>query len=213
MQSSQLFTVMFLCLFGWGAKAQTSSDEPRGFQVSVTVSEGILNMRNGPGQGHALVTSIPAGSGGVRQVGSCVSPDDGKSRNEWCKVEWNGNQGWVSKGGLTAAESERPTDEGKNGSMDEGESGAANEGEAGESGSRGPVDDPLSGYRGARAEDSTLKCETRGNDPGTHVYGQIGGCTCECREVLDKKMLFCPPWTVCGHDVVSDVTVTSRACH
>ncbi len=74
--------------------------------VSPSVSGGILNMREGPGQGHALVTSIPAGTSGVAHSGNCASPDDGRSRNPWCQVQWNGHNGWVSQGGLSETRAE-----------------------------------------------------------------------------------------------------------
>lgn len=77
-----------------------SATPRRTFTVSPSVSQGILNMRSGPGQGHPIVTSIPAGASGVETTGGCVDPDDGKSRYEWCAVQWQGKSGWVSKGGL-----------------------------------------------------------------------------------------------------------------
>jgi len=73
------------------------------FRVASDVSEGILNMRNGPGRRHEVVTSIPAGSDNVQQVGSCVESDDGASRHRWCNVEWNGRVGWVSSSGLRSS--------------------------------------------------------------------------------------------------------------
>jgi len=82
-----------------------SSTQPRRevFRVASDVSDGILNMRNGPGRHHAVVTSIPAGSDNVRQIGTCVEPDDGASRYRWCNVEWNGQVGWVSSSGLRSS--------------------------------------------------------------------------------------------------------------
>jgi uncharacterized protein YraI len=51
--------VLLALLFGPGAlQAQT-------YKVKQTVSEGIQNMRDGPGTGHRLIVSIPAGSGGL----------------------------------------------------------------------------------------------------------------------------------------------------
>jgi len=74
------------------------------FRVASDVSEGILNMRNGPGTRHALVTAIPAGSENVQQIGPCVEADDRISRHNWCNVEWNGKIGWVSMIGLEASQ-------------------------------------------------------------------------------------------------------------
>jgi uncharacterized protein YraI len=64
------------------------------YRVLSTVSEGILNMRTGPGTGHPLVVAIPAGATGV-QVGECRQPDDG-GKKPWCSVSWRGYRGWVS---------------------------------------------------------------------------------------------------------------------
>jgi uncharacterized protein len=73
------------------------------FRISPSVSDGILNMRDGPGQRHKLITSIPAGTSGVRRIGACIEADDGGlSKNKWCNVEWRGHAGWVSMGGLQA---------------------------------------------------------------------------------------------------------------
>lgn len=72
------------------------------FRVKSTVSQGIHNMRAGPGTGHALVASIPAGAGGVRvDLASCREADDGRSSNDWCRASWQGRSGWISMGGLT----------------------------------------------------------------------------------------------------------------
>ena len=60
-------------------------------------------MRSGPGTGHQLVVSIPAGSSGV-SLGACQDPDDGRSTQKWCRADWNGNSGWISTGGLAKAE-------------------------------------------------------------------------------------------------------------
>jgi uncharacterized protein YraI len=66
----------------------------RTFRVLPTVSEGILNLRRGPGSGHALLASIPAGAADL-SVGRCRLPDDG-GRTAWCEVEWQGRSGWAS---------------------------------------------------------------------------------------------------------------------
>jgi len=73
----------------------SSAPQPRrGFRVLDSVSEGILNMRSGPGTGHPIVVAIPAGSSGAAK-GNCRAPDDG-GRHPWCEVEWRGRSGWVS---------------------------------------------------------------------------------------------------------------------
>jgi hypothetical protein len=73
------------------------------FRVISEVSGGKLNLRDGPGKGHSSIAEIPAGAT-LRQVGPCVRSDDGKTRDPWCKVEWNGRTGWASSSGLEKAQ-------------------------------------------------------------------------------------------------------------
>jgi uncharacterized protein YraI len=81
------FTALWI-LVGGAAQAQT-------YTVQQDVSDGILNMRDGPGTGHRLIVSIAAGSGGI-SVGECRNPDDGTSRFTWCHASWMGYSGWIS---------------------------------------------------------------------------------------------------------------------
>jgi hypothetical protein len=74
---------------------------PGSYSVLPNVSDGILNIRSGPGQGHSIVVAIPAGSGGVT-IGSCQTADDGRSRYSWCKAQWKNYSGWVSSSGIVA---------------------------------------------------------------------------------------------------------------
>lgn len=69
------------------------------YSVSPSVSGGVHNMRDGPGIGHNLIVGIPARSSGV-SLGECRDPDDGRSKNLWCRAEWNGYLGWVSRSGI-----------------------------------------------------------------------------------------------------------------
>jgi hypothetical protein len=69
------------------------------FRVISEVSDGMLNLRDGPGIRHGIIAEIPA-SALVRQVGACVHSDDGKTRDPWCEVDWNGTKGWASSSGL-----------------------------------------------------------------------------------------------------------------
>lgn len=80
--------LVLLCLFSRTGQAQD-------YSVKQDASGGILNMRAGPGTGHALVRSIPAGSGGLT-IGECREPDDGTSRYKWCRASWSGYAGWIS---------------------------------------------------------------------------------------------------------------------
>jgi uncharacterized protein YraI len=80
------------------APAQLS---PGSYSVLPNVSDGILNIRSGPGAGHSIVVAIPAGSGGVT-IGSCQAADDSRSRYSWCKAQWKNYSGWVSSGWIVA---------------------------------------------------------------------------------------------------------------
>jgi hypothetical protein len=65
------------------------------YRVLPNVSQGIHNMRSGPGTNHPLVTSIPAGATGIT-LGRCRAPDDRTSRHNWCEARWQNFSGWVS---------------------------------------------------------------------------------------------------------------------
>jgi uncharacterized protein YraI len=69
--------------------------QAQSYSVKQDVSDGVLNMRDGPGTGHRLLRSIPAGSGGL-SIGECRNPDDGTSRFKWCYTSWRGQSGWIS---------------------------------------------------------------------------------------------------------------------
>ncbi|NVO14658.1 MAG: caspase family protein [Rhodoplanes sp.] len=82
---------------GWvsGRYIAEVTERPRPtFRVLADVSQGVLNMRAGPGVRFALIGSIPAGAADVA-VGRCRLPDDG-GRTPWCEVEWRGRTGWAS---------------------------------------------------------------------------------------------------------------------
>jgi hypothetical protein len=72
------------------------------YRIRSDVSGGIHNMRTGPGTGHRLVVSIPAGSSGVA-LGECREPDDGRSTQRWCRASWKGHSGWISRSGIVGA--------------------------------------------------------------------------------------------------------------
>jgi uncharacterized protein YraI len=63
--------------------------------VLPNVSQGIHNMRSGPGTNFPLVVSIPAGATGLI-VGQCRAPQDGRSNSPWCQVQWRNHSGWAS---------------------------------------------------------------------------------------------------------------------
>jgi hypothetical protein len=86
--------------------APTPSPPVRTFRVLSTVSQGIHNMRTGPGKRHSLVASIPAGATDVT-IGRCKSPDD-DSAYPWCIATWHGHTGWISSCCVVDANGRRP---------------------------------------------------------------------------------------------------------
>lgn len=82
---------------GWASSCcmtPVGSDPAKTFRVMENVSDGVLNMRRGPGSGYRLVVAMPAGASGLT-IGRCRRPDDG-GRNLWCEIEWRGFRGWAS---------------------------------------------------------------------------------------------------------------------
>jgi uncharacterized protein YraI len=65
------------------------------YRVLGNVSQGIHNMRKGPGTNFPLVISIPAGTTGL-VVGQCRPAQDRHSAHPWCEVNWRGHSGWTS---------------------------------------------------------------------------------------------------------------------
>ena len=63
--------------------------------VDPLVSDGYLNLRDGPGAGHEIIAPIPAGATDL-VVSRCVAPDDGRGVKPFCQVGWRGQVGWVS---------------------------------------------------------------------------------------------------------------------
>jgi hypothetical protein len=69
------------------------------YRVKSEVSDGKLNLRDGPGMRHAIIVEMPVGTL-LRQSGACTGSDDGVTRDPWCNVDWNGTKGWASSSGL-----------------------------------------------------------------------------------------------------------------
>lgn len=67
--------------------------------VKAGVSDGYVNARSGPGTMHSILFRIPAGTGGL-PMETCLPPDPGGGKYDWCLVSFMGQQGWVSKNGL-----------------------------------------------------------------------------------------------------------------
>jgi len=75
------------------------------FQVPPYASNGILNVRRGPGVNHGLVGVIPAGQ--VVSASRCTPRDDGTVGADWCLVSWNGITGWASQAVLLPIQQEQ----------------------------------------------------------------------------------------------------------
>ena len=97
--ASLFFGIFIFVSLGFEAWAQLS---PGKYSIADNVSGAIQNLRSGPGQGHSIVVSIPADAQNVI-IGECRSPDDGRSRSNWCRAEWSGYSGWISSCCLLAS--------------------------------------------------------------------------------------------------------------
>jgi uncharacterized protein YgiM (DUF1202 family) len=96
--------ISFIILFSAQNQA-TAQETAATYRVKGTVSEGILNMRDGPGQRYKIVVILVAGEGDIR-VKTCRSADDDISQFPWCLVEVGPYKpGWVSQAGLERAPS------------------------------------------------------------------------------------------------------------
>ncbi|MDO9525969.1 MAG: hypothetical protein Q7J57_10625, partial [Gemmobacter sp.] len=69
------------------------------WMVKRNVSDGYINARTGPGTMHGILFRISAGESGI-VVQGCQPPDQGGGRFDWCRVTWNGKDGWVSSNGI-----------------------------------------------------------------------------------------------------------------
>ena len=103
---SAVIGILVCSALSFGARAELL---PGSYLIASDAPGGVLNMRSGPGQGHSIVVAVPAGSGGVT-IDQCRSPDDGKSRYDWCQAKWNGYSGWVSSSGIVRDSSRQRTD-------------------------------------------------------------------------------------------------------
>ena len=69
------------------------------WRVRANVSEGIQNVREGPGKNYRFLFSMPAGARGI-ELGDCQPPVKGGGRFDWCIVKWQGRTGWSSSNGF-----------------------------------------------------------------------------------------------------------------
>jgi hypothetical protein len=75
----------------------TGSTSVQSLRVLDHVSEGILNLRAGPGTSFPVIITIPAGATRIRLSEPCMIPPGSSG---WCKIEWSGMRGWASMSGL-----------------------------------------------------------------------------------------------------------------
>jgi uncharacterized membrane protein YgcG len=66
---------------------------PVTYRVLPNVSQGVQNLRSGPGVKYPIVVAIPAGSTGIT-IGACRKSDDGT--RPWCPANWRSHSGWIS---------------------------------------------------------------------------------------------------------------------
>lgn len=71
----------------------------RTWRVKLGVSEGHMNVRDGRGTSFPILFEIPEGRGGL-VIGQCLPPESGSGTKDWCFVEYQGRQGWISSGGI-----------------------------------------------------------------------------------------------------------------
>ena len=68
------------------------------WRVRLNVSQGIQNVRSGPGTGNPILFSIPAGLGGITLQDCKLGAKP--SASEWCFAKWQNKSGWLSVNGL-----------------------------------------------------------------------------------------------------------------
>lgn len=68
------------------------------WRVRLNVSQGIQNVRSGPGTSNDILFTIPAGFGGIT-VRGCKEAAKGSS-SSWCLVKWQDKLGWLSMNGI-----------------------------------------------------------------------------------------------------------------
>lgn len=68
------------------------------WRVKLGVSEGHMNVREGRGTGFPILFEIPEGKGSL-VVHQCLPPESGTGK-DWCFIDYQGRQGWISSGGI-----------------------------------------------------------------------------------------------------------------
>lgn len=102
-----LFAVAVL-LAGLAAGSAEAGDPPKYWAVTGVAANDVLNMRDVPHGDSKKLAGIPPNARGLKNFG-CLRPEpsldrwmemtEDERRNaklEWCRVEYNGRQGWVA---------------------------------------------------------------------------------------------------------------------
>lgn len=71
------------------------------YRVNSNLSDGVLNLRARPSAEATLIAAVPAGTNGLRPMGSCLPSEDPLSSVTWCQFVVGNNRGWLSMLGLT----------------------------------------------------------------------------------------------------------------
>ncbi len=72
---------------------------PETWRVKQGVSDGHMNVRDGRGTDFPVLFRIPAGAGGFT-VKICMPPETAGTTKDWCLIEYEGQRGWISSGGI-----------------------------------------------------------------------------------------------------------------
>jgi hypothetical protein len=72
---------------------------PETWRVKQGVSEGHMNVRDGRGTDFPILFEIAAGQGGF-EVKFCMPPENGAGKKDWCLIDYQGQRGWISSGGI-----------------------------------------------------------------------------------------------------------------
>jgi hypothetical protein len=98
---------MLVALFLFGTLAHAEADGPDLWDVSNVASNDVLNMHVAPSANSKVVATIPHNARGLRNLG-CNIPSfsewqkmtevqrSAAGERKWCKVEYQGKQGWVA---------------------------------------------------------------------------------------------------------------------
>lgn len=78
--------------------------------LQVQANDGFMNVRSGPGVNYSLLGTVPNGTR-YEWPGrpTCVRRQDGIAGAPWCKVNYNGQGGWISMAGLMPTTTTSPT--------------------------------------------------------------------------------------------------------